>query len=245
MLAKGLKIHKEVNEWAAETVVIDPVLILGCRKGPFGPGSVAEAESYVIGQAIVLEQELSFFASDWAINVIWATPTEDFIPALGENTFVARGIGPASELVIVGKLGVAEDLWSDAKERLDSRSMFGDLVGKFITIIEKGKGVIIGFADDFGLTPIYHALDLGDELGSPFFGLVEPGTGNAEGYLEAGTFLHVLFEQIEHRTIAFICNFPKDALIALATVVLIMEIVGIIAYVKNRVLSIADRLMDM
>ena len=131
-----------------------------------------------------------------AIDIIWAAPAEDFIPAFGEDTLVAFTFGPVSELVVVGELGVAEDAGSDAEQLLDFQSVKLDLGGEFITVVEEGQRVIISLTDDFDLAGLYHTTDLIDKFGGPRFGLFEPSAGNTEGEFEMGELINIMLEEI-------------------------------------------------
>ena len=105
--------------------------------------------------------------------------------------------------------------------------------------------MIVSFANDFGLATFDHAFNLGDKLRPPLLGLVEPGAGDTEGNFEARVLNHVALEQIEHGFITFFGDFFENAFIALPAIVAIGEVIGAIGYVKNRVLPVTDRLMDM
>ena len=123
--------------------------------------------------------------------------------------------------------------------------MLGNLSFEFVTIIEEGERVIISLAYDFGLAALDHAFDLGDVFGAPFFGLVEPSAGNTKGDFDAWVFLHIAFEEVEHGPVTFLCNFPKNPFVTLSAVIIIMEVIGISTNIKNGILSVADRLMDV
>ena len=105
--------------------------------------------------------------------------------------------------------------------------------------------MIISFADNFSLAFVYHTTDLSDEFGRPFFGLVKPSTRNRKRNFKARIFLHIFFKEIKHRSIRFIGDFSKNSLVGLAAIIMIMEIIRIVADIKNRIFAIADWLMNM
>ena len=69
--------------------------------------------------------------------MIWAAPAEDFVPAFGENAFVALLFGPVGEGIVISELGVAKDSGLDAENTFNGLGVHLDLVVKFIAIIEK------------------------------------------------------------------------------------------------------------
>ena len=54
-------------------------------------------------------------AALWAIDVIWTTFAKYLVPAFGQDALKTIFFGPMSKVVVVAKLGIAEDLRLYAK----------------------------------------------------------------------------------------------------------------------------------
>ena len=139
IFAKGFEVHKEVNERTTKGGSLEPLDILVDREWPFFPVLVGETECNIVGKTIVLHEKLNVFAAFWAIDEVWTAPFKNLIPAFCENAPKAKLIGPFCELVVIGKLGVAIDFATYAKELVDTILMLLDLSLELFAVIEEGE----------------------------------------------------------------------------------------------------------
>lgn len=89
-------------------------------QGVFLPVVIREAESDVVAESIIFEQKCGVTVGmPRFVDEIGAAPSEDFVPALGQDGLEAGGSGPFAEMVIVGKFGAAKGGWRDAEKAFE------------------------------------------------------------------------------------------------------------------------------
>ena len=68
---------------------------------------------------------------------------------------VACVVGPSSEVVVVGELGVAKSGRGVVKYFLDTLAVQSYLSFKFLAIVEKRQAMVVGFGYDFAAPSCY------------------------------------------------------------------------------------------
>ena len=93
---------------------------------------IGETEGDVVGQGIVLEQQLQRAASRRTVDEIRTAPAEDMVRALGEHGVIAHVLHRAGQRVVVDELRIAEHAGPDPEQRLDALVVQRDLLPEFL-----------------------------------------------------------------------------------------------------------------
>ena len=136
VLAKGLVVHEQVAAVAVAVDLVDPTREFLGGKRPFLPSSVGEAKGNVVGQAIVLQQQLDRsigeIARSWRrVDIVGRTESEQAVDALADDRVVLSASSDVlGEGVRIDELGVAEDLGRYAEDLLHLELVAVDLLVK-------------------------------------------------------------------------------------------------------------------
>ena len=146
------------------------------------------------------------------VKLLGRAAGEDIIPAFGEDSAEAEGGRFQGEIVVVDKLGVAEDLRVQVEKAVDGLAVEVHLGAKFIGRIEGGEGVVVGLREELDIAGGGEPLEERQDVGGVAFELFEGGAGDGEGDAElARVALDELKEEGGGGTITSIGDAREDA----------------------------------
>ncbi len=148
VFAESLIVHVQADDRFRRIDTVKPAGEFRCRQGVFGPFAVIEAESDVVGEAVIPQQELQPAASRRPVRRVAAPSRQEPVGALCQDRSEIHLFSRAGQVVVVDKFGVAEGPGRLAEKRLNSLFVGIHLAPEFLPGEQKGEGMAVGFAQE-------------------------------------------------------------------------------------------------
>ena len=164
VLAEGLIVHKEVNH--ITSLRSYPLSILICRERPLWPALIREAESDIVRELVVAEQQTQLIIYSIGIYKVWRLPAEDMTRALSKHSLKAHTLNRLSDIVRVDKLGVAECRRLNTKLLLKHLGVELNLLLELVYRVERRERVRVCLTEELYTARIGQLLKRLQYLGS-------------------------------------------------------------------------------
>ena len=207
VLAKGLVVHKEVDNLAVGVVVSNPTCILVGSQRPLAPTLVGEAEGDVIGEFVVTQQQAQLLVECVGIDEVGALPTQHVAGTLGQHSpethcghLLANGVG-------VDELGVAERGGGVAKLALHQCGVGLHLFLELFGRNERRERVGVGLGEEFHTARLGQLAEAVEHIGGVATELLNGKARDGEGYFETALVLSDEFQkEVVHWQVALGCH---------------------------------------
>ena len=153
-LAKGLIVHKQVDEHLLLGQSSNPVDVLVGSERIGSPLRIAEAEGDIVAKLRVLEQEFEFWRRCCLVEVVRRLPSQDVLSTLGYGSLEPHRSHNGSDVVVIDKLGVAEHLGTLAKELVNLLVVRLHLSDELFSVDKRRERVSIGLAEELHATSV-------------------------------------------------------------------------------------------
>ena len=231
MLAEGLVVHKQVDDFARRLVRGEPLHVFLRRQGPFVPVLVGEAEGDVVRELVVAQQQAQFLVDGVGIDVVGRFPAQYVLGAFGQHRAEAHAGHHLADLVRIDQLRVAECRGFQPEFLFDKVRVQLDLLRKILLRSQRGQRMGVGFGEELHATRRSQLLERIEDLGGEGAELFD---GDARDRERAAELAFVLLDEFEqqgvHRQVALAGDLLHDR-----TVHEVIQVVVVLAHVEEAV----------
>ena len=241
MLAEGLVIHEQVDDLARRLVRGEPLHVLvGCQ-GPLVPALVREAESDVVRELVVAQQQAQFLVDGVGVDVVGRFPPQHVLGSFGQHRAEAHAGDHRADLVRIDQLRVAESGGFHPELLFDKVRVQFDLLREILLRSQRGQRVGVGLGEELHAARRGKLLERVEHFGGEGAELFDGDARDRERTAELALVLpDELEQQGVHRQVALAGDLLHDR-----TVHEVVQVVVVLAHVEEAVFLQTPGLMHL
>ena len=231
VLAERLVVHEQVHHLARRLVRREPLYIFVHRQRPLAPALVREAESDVVRELVVAQQQAQLLVDGVGVDVVGRFPAQHMLGAFGQHRAEAHAGHHLADLVRVDQLRIAERRGFHTELLLDEAGVQLDLLLKILLRGQRGQRVGVGLGQKLHASRRRQLLERVEDLGGERTELLDGDAGDRERAAEPAFVLpDELQQQGVHRQVALAGHLLHDR-----AVQEVIQIIMVFAHVEETV----------